>query len=55
MGDSYRNELSKRRRSSGRQIARSVGFTRTEETGEKQAAVKEVHRKKAARQVKLWL
>ena len=55
VGDSYRYELSKRRGASGRQVTRPVGFTRTEETGTKQAAVKEVSRKKAARQIKLWL
>jgi len=54
MGDSYRYELSKRKSRSGWEIPRTMGFTRTEETPEKQAAVKEVQRKAKARQVKLW-
>jgi len=56
VGDSYRYELSKRRTlASGRKIAGTIRPTRTEETPEKQAAIKEIRRKATARQMKLWL
>jgi len=54
MGDSYREELQRKRKGKSRPGISSVGFERAAPSIEQSAAVQEARRKEKARQLKLW-